>query len=242
MDNNFIIFPAIDLKDGKCVRLKQGRAEDKTVYADDPVAMACRWQDEGARFLHVVDLDGAFEGKPVHGDVVASIADALDIPVEIGGGIRTDEHIGWYLERGVERVILGTRACAHPDDLKVLVEAHGAGLAVGIDARDGRVQVSGWTETTAMDAVELAVRMDEMGVKTIIYTDTSRDGMMKGVNADSTGALCDAVGCDIVASGGVSTVEDVRTLKALGKANLVGAIVGKALYEGAVSLDDLEKA
>lgn len=238
--SEFVVIPAIDLKEGKCVRLRQGRAEDKTVYGDDPVAMAKRWASEGARYLHVVDLDGAFQGFPAHCEVVAEIARTLKIPVEVGGGIRKDEHIKHYLDCGLDRVIIGTRACASPHDLNRLVETFGKGIAVGIDAKDGQVQVAGWTETTSVNAVDLAIKMDRMGVATIIYTDTSRDGMMAGVNVDAMSAMCDAVGCDIIASGGVTTAEDVKKLRALAKKNLAGVIVGKALYEGTVSLDELQ--
>ena len=222
------------------MRLRQGRADDETVYGDDPVLMAERWQAEGGQFLHVVDLSGAFEGHPVHDDVVIRMAKTLSIPVEIGGGIRTDEHIEKYLSNGINRVILGTRACASPDDLKRLVDRFGEGIAVGIDARDGKVQVSGWTETTDVLAVDLAKQMDGIGVQTIIYTDTSRDGMMAGVNAEAMAAMSDAVTCSVVASGGVTTADDVHKLKQLKRENLVGVIVGKALYEGTVSLSDLQ--
>ncbi|NCC52514.1 MAG: 1-(5-phosphoribosyl)-5-[(5-phosphoribosylamino)methylideneamino]imidazole-4-carboxamide isomerase [Spartobacteria bacterium] len=234
-----MVIPAIDLKGGRCVRLRQGRAEEETVYAVDPVAMGLRWQDEGARFLHVVDLDGAFEGHPVHDEVVIRIAGALDIPVEIGGGVRTEEQIDRYLNEGVNRVILGTRACADPDGLGRMITRFGAGLAVGIDARDGLVQVKGWTETTGTGAVDLARQLDRAGIQTIIYTDTARDGMLQGVNAEAMRAMCAAVSCQVVASGGVSAVADMQALRALDKHNLVGAIVGKALYEGTVSLKEL---
>ncbi len=238
--SDFTIIPAIDLKDGHCVRLRQGKAEDETIYGEDPVRMARRWQSEGGTFLHVVDLSGAFEGRPVHDDVVIRIAAALSIPVEIGGGIRTDEQIERYLSNGINRVILGTRACASPEDLKRLVDRFGSGIAVGIDARDGNVQISGWVETTDVQAVDLAKKMDEIGVQTIIYTDTSRDGMMTGVNAEAMAAMSDAVACDVVASGGVTTAADVLRLKDLQRKNLVGVIVGKALYEGTVSLKALQ--
>ncbi|MDD2236825.1 MAG: 1-(5-phosphoribosyl)-5-[(5-phosphoribosylamino)methylideneamino]imidazole-4-carboxamide isomerase [Kiritimatiellae bacterium] len=239
MNDGMVIIPAIDMKGGRCVRLKQGRAEDETVYADDPVAMAHRWEDSGAEYLHLVDLDGAFQGAPAHVDFVLRIARELKIPVEIGGGIRTEEQLARYLEGGVDRVILGTRACEAEDALQRLVDRFGAGVAVGIDARDGFVQVKGWTETTALTALDLAKRMERLGVKTIIYTDTARDGMMRGVNAEAMAAMCDAVGCSVVASGGVTTAEDVRALAALERKNLSGVIVGKALYEGTVTMKEL---
>lgn len=237
------ILPAIDLKDGKCVRLKQGLADEATEYSDSPAEMAKHWEKEGGGFLHVVDLDGAFEGTPVHQEQLKAICKAVKMPVEIGGGIRTDEDIENLLATGVTRVILGTRACEHPEDLARLVEKFGGDkIAVGIDARDGKVQTKGWVETTDVNAVDLARQVDASGVGTIIYTDTCRDGMMDGVNAFEMGKICSAVKCDVVASGGVSSLEDIKRLTALNCDNLTGAIVGKALYEGAVTVKQLKKA
>jgi phosphoribosylformimino-5-aminoimidazole carboxamide ribotide isomerase len=237
------IIPAIDLKNGKCVRLRQGLADEVTEYSDDPVAMALHWQELGGEYLHVVDLDGAFEGAPRHSEVLRQITAALDIPVEIGGGLRSDADIAEVLAAGVDRAILGTRACEHPEQLAALVGRFGGErLAVGIDARDGMVQTKGWVETTSVRAVDLASQVASAGVATIIYTDTSRDGMMVGVNAGQMDAICAVVDCDVVASGGVSAVEDVRRLKALARGNLVGAIVGKALYDKSVSLEEMQAA
>ncbi len=238
------IIPAIDLKGGKCVRLRQGVADDATVYGDDPVAMARHWQDEGGRALHVVDLDGAFAGAPAHADVVAKIAAALSIPVEIGGGLRTDDHVRAMLDAGVSRVILGTRALADEAALGRLVALYGGEkIAVGIDARDGLVQVRGWVETTGTLATDLARRVADLGVGTIIYTDTATDGMLSGPNVEAMARICDAApSCGIVASGGISSVANVEALARLGRANLVGAIVGKALYEGRVSVSELQSA
>ena len=237
------IIPAIDLKGGKCVRLRQGLANEETVYSDAPVEMANHWVKEGGAFLHVVDLDGAFDGTPVHIQELTAICEAIKIPVEIGGGIRTDEDIENLLATGVARVILGTRACEHPEELARLVEKFGGErIAVGIDARDGKVQTKGWVETTKVLAVDLAKKVDAAGVGTIIYTDTSRDGMMIGVNALEMGKICSAVTCEVVASGGVSSVEDVKRLAALNCNNLTGAIVGKALYEETVTTRELQKA
>jgi phosphoribosylformimino-5-aminoimidazole carboxamide ribotide isomerase len=235
------VIPAIDLKGGKCVRLRQGRAEDSTVYSEDPVSMALHWVQEGGEYLHVVDLDGAFSGHPVHRDVIEQIAKSITIPVEVGGGLRTDEDIESLLKAGVARVVLGTRAWAEPKELQRLVKRFGSALVVGIDARDGRVQIKGWTETTKQTAVDLARSADEMGVKTLIYTDTSTDGMLKGPNVQAIDELCGAVNCQVIASGGISAAEDMFALKSLGRSNLCGAIVGKALYEGRVTIEALKK-
>lgn len=237
-----IVIPAIDLKGGRCVRLRQGRAAEETVYGDDPVAMARHWVEEGAEYLHVVDLDGAFEGRPVHHATIARIVAAIDVPVETGGGLRTDGDVRLLLEAGARRVIVGTRACRNPDELRALAGAFGPQLVVGIDAREGFVQVSGWTETTDVTAVDLATRVEQMGVCTVIYTDTSTDGMLRGHNVGRTREMCKALDCAVVASGGVSSVQDVAALRVLHAANLEGVIVGKALYEGRVSLASLADA
>lgn len=237
----FTILPAVDLKGGQCVRLRQGRADDATVYGDDPAAQAREWAAQGAAWLHVVDLDGAFAGHPVHLDVIGRMAAAAGIPVECGGGLRTDADVDALLARGVRRAILGTRALERADELAALAKKYGDKLAVGIDARDGFVQVKGWTETSRTTAVDLARRAAAAGVKTIIYTDTATDGMLRGPNFAGNAEVCDAVGpgCAIIASGGITTADDVVRLRRLGKANLAGAIVGKALYEGRATLADL---
>lgn len=237
-----LILPAIDLKDGHCVRLRQGRADDVTVYADDPVEMALKWAEQGAQYLHVVDLDGAFQGHPVHTQVIARIVDAIPIPVEVGGGLRQDEHVAELVDCGVDRAIVGTRAMAEPEALDRLAARFGPHVAVGIDARGGYVQVKGWVETTEVRAVDLAQRVDTAGIATIIYTDTATDGMLQGTNVPAMAEVADAVGCGVVASGGISSVSDVEALVALQRPNIVGAIVGKALYEGSVSLPDLVRA
>ncbi|MDD4016376.1 MAG: 1-(5-phosphoribosyl)-5-[(5-phosphoribosylamino)methylideneamino]imidazole-4-carboxamide isomerase [Kiritimatiellae bacterium] len=237
-----IILPAIDLKDGKCVRLRQGRAEDVTVYSDDPVVQARKWLEQGARQLHVVDLDGAFQGEPKHAEVIARIVKAVGIPVEVGGGLRTDAHIESLLQAGVARAIIGTRALESLDALAALVRRFGDAIAVGVDARDGFVQVKGWVETTQTRATDLAKRVESAGVRTIIYTDTATDGMLGGPNLTAMCQMCGAVSCDIIASGGVSFPEHVTALKALGCANLIGAIVGKALYDGKTTLAAMKAA
>ncbi len=234
-----IILPAIDLKGGRCVRLQQGRADQVTVYDMDPVEQALAWQEQGAEELHVVDLDGAFKGEPCHSEVIGRIVAALRIPVEVGGGLRSDEHIECLLDRGVARAIIGTRALDSLESLRGLVERFGERLAVGIDARDGFVQVRGWVETTGTRAVDLAQQAVEAGVQTIIYTDTATDGMLAGPNVAAMDEMCRSVGCRVIASGGVSTAEDVVALKGLGHANLYGAIVGKALYDGKTTMAEL---
>ena len=238
----FIVIPAIDLKDGRCVRLRQGRADDAKVYSDDPVAMARHWVKEGARYLHVVDLDGAFAGRPMHTAVIARIAAAAGIPVEVGGGLRTDKDADELLAAGVDRVIVGTRAWDRPEELASLCRRLGPRLAVGIDARGGRVQVRGWVETTEMTAVALAKRVEQMGVETIVYTDTATDGMLAGPNVAAVKAVAEAVSCAVIASGGVSSAVDVRALRSLKAPNLTGTIVGKALYEGKITVADLNGA
>jgi len=235
----FTIIPAIDLKDGRCVRLRQGRADDVSVYSDDPVEMARHWAASGATILHVVDLDGAFQGRPVHTDTISAIAKAVDIPVEVGGGLRTDDDVRGLLEGGVARVIIGTRALSEPEALDCLVKEFGSSIAVGIDARDGLVQVKGWLETTDVRAVDLAAKVEAMGVRTLIVTDTATDGMLGGVNVSAVQAVCGRVSGDVIASGGVSSAADVRSLRGLECPNLVGVIVGKALYDGKVTLAEL---
>jgi len=234
------IIPAIDLKGGRCVRLRQGVAADETVYSDDPVQMARSWEKQGAAWLHVVDLDGAFQGRPAHTDLIEKIARAVRIPVEVGGGLRTDLQVADLLARGVERAVLGTRAWTSPETLARLAERFGERVAVGLDARNGRVSIKGWTETTGTDALELAARLHALGVQTLIYTDIAQDGMLSGPNTPAIAALCDRVACRVIASGGVAQAAHVAALAALGKPNLAGVIVGKALYEGTVSLAELQ--
>ena len=234
-----IIIRTIDLKDGKCVRLRQGNADDVKVYSKDPVGMAEHWVSEGAAYLHVVDLDGAFAGKPTHTKLIERIVATVSIPVEVGGGLRTDDDVKTLLDHGVDRVIVGTRAFTDAVALSQLARKYGPHLAVGIDARSGMVQVKGWVETTNMTAVDLAVKADEMGVRTIIYTDTSVDGMMTGVNIEAVKNVCSKVKCDVIASGGVSSADDTSALRELGFSNLIGVIVGKALYERTVTLKEL---
>lgn len=238
-----IVIPAIDLQGGRCVRLRQGRADDATVYSDDPVAMARKWAGLGAAALHVVDLDGAFQGGPRHAATIAKIVAAIPIPVEVGGGLRTDDDVARLLDAGAARAIIGTRALSDPEALDRLVERFGGdAIAAGIDARGGMVQVKGWVETSSVSAVDLARRVEKAGVKTIIYTDTATDGMLSGPNLAAQSEMCRATSCDIIASGGVGAAEHVRALAGLGFPNLAGAIVGKALYDGRASLPELMAA
>ena len=238
-----VVLPAIDLKDGKCVRLRQGRAEDVTVYGDDPAGQARDWRSQGAQELHVVDLDGAFEGEPRHLEAIKAIIEAFDGVVEVGGGIRTAEALAAVLEAGATRAILGSAALEDPAFLARAVELWGERIAVGIDARDGFVQTKGWVETTAVKSADLAAAVAKAGVKTIIYTATAPDGMLGGPNLTQMAAICDAAPtCQVTASGGVSSTFDIANLKGLGRANLRAAIVGKALYDGRATLRDLNIA
>lgn len=237
-----IIIPAIDLKDGKCVRLRQGCADDVTVYGDDPVAQAHFWREQGAKELHVVDLDGAFKGHSVHSEVIKRIIEAFGGVVEVGGGLRNMQALDAAAASGASRLVIGSAALESPQFLSAAVEIYGDRIAVGIDARDGFVQTKGWVETTAVKAVDLAVAVAATGVKTIIYTDTATDGMLGGPNTLQMAEICDAApSCQITASGGVSSVRDVESLLALKRDNLRAAIVGKALYDGRTTYKELDE-
>lgn len=231
-----LLIPAIDLKNGECVRLRQGRMDDVTVFSNDPVAMARRWADEGAQRLHVVDLDGALKGEPVNLKVVEAIARAIRIPIQIGGGIRDEETVQRYLDAGVEYVIIGTRAVNTPHFLHDLCLEYPRHVLVGLDAKDGRVALDGWTKVTAHDVVETAKHCERDGVEGIIYTDIGRDGMMDGFNHEATGNLARALKTPVFASGGVSTMADIERLKTLEDDGVAGAIIGRALYEGTLDL------
>ncbi len=237
-----IILPAIDLKDGKCVRLRQGRAEDATVYGDDPSAQAADWAAQGAKELHVVDLDGAFAGEPRHLGEIAGIVRAFGGVVEVGGGIRTAAALDAVFEAGASRAILGSAALDDPEFLSSALETFGDKIVVGIDARNGFVQTKGWVETTAVKAVDLAAAVSKMGVKAVIYTDTATDGMLSGPNLAQMAAICDAAPeCSVTASGGVSSLQDIQNLEDLRRPNLRAAIVGKALYDGRASFRELSR-
>jgi phosphoribosylformimino-5-aminoimidazole carboxamide ribotide isomerase len=237
------VIPAVDLKAGRCVRLRQGRMDDETVFSDDPAAMARRWQEAGARRLHVVDLDGAVGGRPANAPAIRAICAALSIPVQLGGGVRSVEGLGQALELGVERVILGTLAADDPDAALAAAQRYPGRVVVGIDARDGRVAVQGWTETKELHFLDLARRFDQPEIAAIIFTDISRDGMHAGVNLESTRQLCREVSRPVIAAGGVHDLDDLRRLKALEPEGLAGVITGRAIYEGTLDLvQDLELA
>ena len=228
-----LLIPAIDLKNGKCVRLRQGDMADETIYSDDPVATAARWVAEGARRLHVVDLDGAKAGKPVNLGIVREIAASFpEVPVQVGGGIRDEDSIEEYLGVGVRYVILGTKAVAAPHFVgDVCVEFPGH-IIVGLDARDGKVAVDGWSKLSNHDLIDMAQRFERDGVEAIVYTDIGRDGMMTGVNIDMTLRLASAVRIPIIASGGVSNLDDLRALCEVEAEGITGVITGRAIYEG----------
>ena len=231
-----IIFPAIDLRGGKCVRLIQGDFDKETVYSDDPQATALRWQSCGAKFLHVVDLDGARAGSPQNLDAIKKILDAVSIPIEVGGGIRTLDDAKKLLSLGVRRVILGSVAVENPALVAAAVQRFGDKIVVGIDAKGGFVATHGWEKSSQVKVVELAKKIVAAGVKTIIYTDISKDGMLSGVNAETFAELAKTSGAQIVASGGVRSIEDIRALKAVEADGVVGVIVGKAIYTGSLDL------
>ena len=228
-----LLIPAIDLKDGKCVRLRQGRMEDNTVFSDDPIAMAARWVAAGARRLHIVDLNGAFAGKPVNAEVVEDIVRAFpQVPVQVGGGIRTEETIQTYLDAGVRYVILGTKAVNVPHFVSDVCAEFPGHIIVGLDAKDGKVAIDGWSKLSKHDVVDLVKHYQDDGVEAVIYTDIGRDGMMNGVNIESTLKLANAISIPLIASGGITNLEDIRKLCEIADAGIMGAITGRAIYEG----------
>lgn len=236
------IIPAIDIKDGKCVRLRQGRMDEVTVFSDDPVAMARRWVEAGARRLHLVDLDGAATGNPVNADVIAKIVKAFpEMPIQVGGGIRNEESAEAYINAGVQWVIIGTKAASAPHFVSDLCAAYRKHIIVGLDAKDGKVAIDGWSKLSNHDVIDLAQHFERDGVEAIIYTDIGRDGMMQGVNLESTRALARAITIPVIASGGVSTLDDIRQLCAAAEDGIAGAIIGRALYEGDLDLVACQK-
>ena len=236
-----LIIPAIDLKDGKCVRLKQGRMDDDTVFSDDPVSMASQWVDAGARRLHLVDLNGAFDGEPVHKSVALDIARAYpNLPIQIGGGIRMLSTIEHYLQAGITYAIIGTKAVENPEFVEEACREFAGHIIVGIDAKDGMVATHGWANVTDVKATELAKRFHDAGVSSIVYTDIARDGMMQGVNVEQTVNLAKEGGLPVIASGGVTNLDDVRQLKPYSEL-IEGIITGRAIYEGTLDLGEAQR-
>ena len=237
-----LIIPAIDLKDGQCVRLRQGLMDDSTVFSDDPVAMAARWVQAGCRRLHLVDLNGAFAGEPVNGAVVTAITAAYpELPIQIGGGIRNLETIEYYINAGVSYVIIGTKAVKEPEFVAEACAAFPGRVIVGLDARDGLVATDGWAEVSGMRATDLARRFESDGVAAIVYTDIARDGMMQGVNVEATVAMAQASRIPVIASGGITNIDDIRDLLAVAHTGICGAITGRAIYEGTLDVADAQR-
>ncbi len=230
------IYPAIDIKDGKCVRLLQGRFSDVTVYGDNPVEIAKRWESEGGEFIHVVDLDGALKGHGVNAAIIKEICRSVSVPVQTGGGIRTMEDIQAKLECGINRVIIGTKAVSNPEFIKEAVEKYSDKIVIGIDAKDGYAAVEGWEKCSEFKAVDFARKMTDLGVRTIVYTDIATDGTLKGPNVKAMAEMAAAVDADIIASGGIGSAEHIKSLENTG---VEGVIVGRALYTGDVKLSDL---
>lgn len=232
-----LLIPAIDIKDGKCVRLRQGRMDDDTIYSDDPVAMAGKWIEAGARRLHLVDLNGAVAGKPVNSEVIHEIAQAFpQIPIQVGGGIRDEDTIQKYLDAGVRYVIVGTKAVTAPHFVSDICLEFPSHIIVGLDVRDGKVAIEGWSKLSRHDAVDLAKQFEQDGVEAIIFTDIRRDGMLNGLNLDATVAFARELTIPVIASGGVTNLDDIRALCAVESDGITGAITGRAIYEGTLDL------
>ncbi|HNO76325.1 1-(5-phosphoribosyl)-5-[(5-phosphoribosylamino)methylideneamino]imidazole-4-carboxamide isomerase [Nitrosomonas mobilis] len=231
-----LIIPAIDLKDGNCVRLKQGMMEDATIFSEDPATIALRWLDQGARQLHLVDLNGAFAGKPKNSEVIRQIVGAVDgkIPIQLGGGIRDLDTIEHYLDNGISYVIIGTAAVKIPGFLHDACYAFPGQIMVGLDARDGKVAVDGWSKVTGHDIADLARKFQDYGVEAIIHTDIGRDGMMNGMNVQATVALADTLTIPVIASGGITNLEDIKKLCEFESHGIMGAITGRAIYQGSL--------
>jgi len=237
-----LVIPAIDLKDGKCVRLRQGRMEDNTVFSDDPVDVAGRWVKAGARRLHLVDLNGAFAGKPVNRDVIQAIVEAYpDLPVQVGGGIRDEDTIQAYLDIGVRWVILGTKAVNAPHFVSDVCAEFPSHIIVGLDAKDGKVAIDGWSKMSGHDVTDLAKKFQDDGVDAIVYTDIGRDGMLTGVNVEATKRLADAITIPVIASGGITNLDDIRKLCEVADSGIMGAITGRAIYEGTLDFAEAQK-
>jgi len=233
-----LIIPAVDIKGGRCVRLLQGREDSETVFGNDPSAMAARWEAEGAQLLHVVDLDGAFRKSPQNIQAIERIVNSVDIPIQLGGGIRNMETVSMFLNLGVKRVIIGTEAIRNPGLVEQACEAFPGRIIAGIDAREGMVAIEGWTETTEREAIEVAKGFDGLGLAGIVFTDIHKDGMQSGPNIKETQRLAESVSTPIIASGGVNDINDIRALVAIEPAGVIGVITGRALYEGTLILKD----
>ena len=233
-----IVIPAIDLKDGKCVRLEQGEMHRDTVFSDNPAEQALKWQQAGAELIHLVDLDGAFAGEPRNRGAIEAIIKAISIPAQLGGGIRDIATIEAYLSLGLSRVIIGTAAQRNPELVLEACQKFPGRIVVGIDAKNGMVAVQGWAEVTGITAVDLARKFEDCGVSAIIYTDISRDGMMAGPNIEATKSLAEAISIPVIASGGLSSLDDIRNLMAIEQSGVSGAITGKAIYTGAIDLKE----
>ncbi|MFM8333771.1 MAG: 1-(5-phosphoribosyl)-5-[(5-phosphoribosylamino)methylideneamino]imidazole-4-carboxamide isomerase [Candidatus Methylumidiphilus sp.] len=237
-----LLIPAIDLKDGKCVRLRQGRMEDDTVFSDDPVAVAGRWVAAGAKRLHLVDLDGAFAGVPRNGALIHAIREAYPgVPIQVGGGIRDEETIQGYLNAGVDFVIIGTKAVSEPHFISDIAAEFPGHIIIGLDAKDGKVAIDGWSKLSHHDVIDLAQRFEDDGVEAIVYTDISRDGMMGGVNIDATARLARAIHIPVIASGGITSIDDIRALGEIVAEGVIGAITGRAIYEGTLDFEEGRK-
>ncbi|ASP37472.1 1-(5-phosphoribosyl)-5-[(5-phosphoribosylamino)methylideneamino]imidazole-4-carboxamide isomerase [Bacterioplanes sanyensis] len=237
-----LVIPAIDLKDGQCVRLRQGRMEDSTVFGDHPVDMAQRWVEAGCRRLHLVDLNGAFAGEPVNGEAVTAIAKKYpQLPIQIGGGIRSLETIEHYIQAGVSQVIIGTKAVKEPAFVAEACRAFPGAIIVGLDAKDGFVATDGWAEVSEVKAVDLARQFKDDGVMSIVYTDIARDGMMQGVNVEATVQLAEEGGIPVIASGGVTNIDDIRQLAGVANRGVMGAITGRAIYEGTLDVAEAQQ-
>lgn len=232
-----LLLPAIDLKDGQCVRLRQGRMEDTTIFSDSPVDTATRWVEAGAKRLHLVDLNGAFDGIPVNNSAVEAIAKKFpDLPIQIGGGIRDAKTVQAYLDAGVQYCIIGTKAVEDPEFVKDLCKQFPGHIIVGIDAKNGMVATDGWAEVSSVSAIKLAKGFEEAGVVAIVYTDISRDGMMKGVNVEATVALAESINIPVIASGGVTNMDDIKELCTVEDKGITGTILGRSIYEGTINL------
>ncbi len=239
---SLLIIPAIDLKDGKCVRLRQGRMDEETVFSDDPLAMARRWIEAGARRLHIVDLNGAQSGKPVNAEVIAAITAAYpDLPIQVGGGIRDEDTIQAYLDVGVRYVILGTKAVNAPHFVGDVCAEFPGHIIVGLDAKDGKVAIDGWSKLSGHDVIDLAKKYQNDGVEAIVYTDIGRDGMMTGVNIEATVRLAEQISIPVIASGGITNMEDISRLCEVMDTGIMGAITGRALYEGTLDFAAAQK-